>query len=178
MTRQKIEIKKIDNITARQVTFSKRRRGLFKKAQELSTLCDAELALVVFSSTGKLYEYSSSSMQQILERHSFHSENPERLISQPSLDELERYASLSKQLEQKTRDMRQMKGEELEELNLDELKRLEKLVETGLSRVMAKKDDKIMKEINTRKRKEIQLLETNRQLRQVTINCYRFIYLF
>ena len=60
MTRQKIEIKKIDNITSRQVTFSKRRRGLFKKAQELSTLCDAEMALIVFSSTGKLYEYASS----------------------------------------------------------------------------------------------------------------------
>lgn len=60
MTRQKIEIKKIDNPTARQVTFSKRRRGLFKKAQELSTLCDAEVALIVFSTTGKLFEYSSS----------------------------------------------------------------------------------------------------------------------
>ncbi|RVW97554.1 MADS-box protein SVP [Vitis vinifera] len=39
----------------------KRRRGLFKKAQELSTLCDAEIALIVFSAAGKLFEYSSSS---------------------------------------------------------------------------------------------------------------------
>ncbi|KAK4401826.1 MADS-box protein JOINTLESS [Sesamum angolense] len=60
MVRQKIQIKKIDNLTARQVTFSKRRRGLFKKAQELSTLCDAEIALIVFSATGKLFDYSSS----------------------------------------------------------------------------------------------------------------------
>ncbi|WRX14674.1 Transcription factor [Theobroma cacao] len=60
MTRQKIQIKKIDNTAARQVTFSKRRRGLFKKAHELSTLCDAEIALVVFSATGKLFEYSST----------------------------------------------------------------------------------------------------------------------
>ena len=60
MVRQRIEIKKIANVTARQVTFSKRRRGLFKKAQELTTLCDAEIALIVFSATGKLYEYSSS----------------------------------------------------------------------------------------------------------------------
>lgn len=60
MVRQKIQIKKIDNLTARQVTFSKRRRGLFKKAQELSTLCDAEVALIVFSATGKLFEFSSS----------------------------------------------------------------------------------------------------------------------
>lgn len=60
MTRQKIEIKKIVNPSARQVTFSKRRRGLFKKAQELSTLCDAEIAVIVFSTTGKLFEYCSS----------------------------------------------------------------------------------------------------------------------
>jgi len=60
MTRRKIQIKKIESTTARQVTFSKRRRGLFKKALELSTLCDAELALIVFSSTGKLFDYASS----------------------------------------------------------------------------------------------------------------------
>lgn len=60
MVRQKIEIKRIDNLTARQVTFSKRRRGLFKKAQELSTLCGAELGLMVFSATGKLFSFSSS----------------------------------------------------------------------------------------------------------------------
>lgn len=60
MAREKIQIKKIDNSTARQVTFSKRRRGLFKKAEELSVLCDADVALIIFSSTGKLFEYSSS----------------------------------------------------------------------------------------------------------------------
>lgn len=60
MKRTKIKIKKIDNITARQVTFSKRRRGLFKKAQELSVLCDAEVGLIVFSATGKLFDYGSS----------------------------------------------------------------------------------------------------------------------
>ena len=60
MVRQRIQIKKIDNVTARQVSFSKRRRGLIKKAQELSTLCDAEIGLIVFSSTGKLFDYSSS----------------------------------------------------------------------------------------------------------------------
>lgn len=60
MTRKKIKIKKIDNIAARQVTFSKRRRGLFKKAEELAVLCDADVALIVFSSTGKLFDFASS----------------------------------------------------------------------------------------------------------------------
>ncbi|CAA6664353.1 unnamed protein product [Spirodela intermedia] len=60
MARGKIKIRKIDNKTARQVTFSKRRRGLFKKAKELAILCDAEVGLIIFSSNGKLFEYSSN----------------------------------------------------------------------------------------------------------------------
>lgn len=60
MVRGKTELKRIENVTNRQVTFSKRRSGLLKKAFELSVLCDAEVALVVFSSTGKLCEFSSS----------------------------------------------------------------------------------------------------------------------
>uniref|UniRef100_A0A804R0C0 MADS-box domain-containing protein n=1 Tax=Zea mays TaxID=4577 RepID=A0A804R0C0_MAIZE len=58
--RGKIEIKRIENTTNRQVTFSKRRNGPLKKAYELSVLCDAEVALVVFSSRGCLYEYANN----------------------------------------------------------------------------------------------------------------------
>ena len=46
--------------SSRQVRFSKRRAGLFKKAFELSLLCDADVALLVFSPAGKLYEYASA----------------------------------------------------------------------------------------------------------------------
>ncbi|CAN1332771.1 Agamous-like MADS-box protein AGL14 [Linum perenne] len=53
-------MKRIENATSRQVTFSKRRNGLLKKAFELSVLCDAEVALIIFSPRGKLYEFSSS----------------------------------------------------------------------------------------------------------------------
>ena len=60
MGRGKIEIKKIENLNSRQVTFSKRRNGLLKKARELSVLCDAEVAVIIFSSTGKLYEFSNT----------------------------------------------------------------------------------------------------------------------
>ncbi|KAI3869703.1 hypothetical protein MKX03_011900 [Papaver bracteatum] len=69
MGRGKIEIKRIENATSRQVTFSKRRAGLLKKAQELSVLCDAEVALIIFSSTGKLFEFSSSGMKRTLSRY-------------------------------------------------------------------------------------------------------------
>ena len=60
MGRGKIEIKRIENTTNRQVTFCKRRNGLLKKAYELSVLCDAEIALIVFSNRGRLYEYANS----------------------------------------------------------------------------------------------------------------------
>lgn len=60
MGRGKIEIKRIENATSRQVTFSKRRVGLLKKARELSILCDAEVALIIFSTSGKLYEFASA----------------------------------------------------------------------------------------------------------------------
>jgi hypothetical protein len=59
MVRGKTQMKRIENPTSRQVTFSKRRNGLLKKAFELSVLCDAEVALVVFSPRGKLYEFAS-----------------------------------------------------------------------------------------------------------------------
>lgn len=61
MGRGRVELKKIENKINRQVTFTKRRNGLLKKAYELSILCDAEVALIIFSTRGKLYEFSSSS---------------------------------------------------------------------------------------------------------------------
>ncbi|KAG6526867.1 hypothetical protein ZIOFF_016870 [Zingiber officinale] len=60
MGRGKIEIKLIENTTNRQVTFCKRRNDLLKKAYELSVLCEAEVALIVFSSCGRLYEYATN----------------------------------------------------------------------------------------------------------------------
>uniref|UniRef100_M8BN15 MADS-box transcription factor 57 n=1 Tax=Aegilops tauschii TaxID=37682 RepID=M8BN15_AEGTA len=69
MGRGKIVIRRIDNSTNRQVTFSKRRGGLLKKAKELSILCDAEVGLVVFSSTGRLHEFSSTNMKAVIDRY-------------------------------------------------------------------------------------------------------------
>ncbi|XVE93622.1 hypothetical protein REPUB_Repub01dG0209900 [Reevesia pubescens] len=168
MTRQKIQIKKIDNTAARQVTFSKRRRGLFKKALELSTLCDADIALIVFSATGKLFEYSSTSTGQVIERRN-QSERFGRLDPIPSLElqlESSTYAMLSKELAEKTRQLRQLRGEELQDLDLEELKHLEKLLEGGLSRITETKDEQFLKEISTLKRKGAELMEENQQLKQ------------
>ncbi|THU46447.1 hypothetical protein C4D60_Mb09t05040 [Musa balbisiana] len=62
MGRGRTEIKRIENPIQRQSTFYKRRDGLFKKARELSVLCDADLLLLLFSSSGKLYQYHSPSV--------------------------------------------------------------------------------------------------------------------
>ncbi|KAL9267903.1 MADS-box transcription factor 29-like protein [Drosera capensis] len=59
MGRRKVEMKRIEDKSSRQVTFSKRRGGLMKKAKELSVLCDVQIAVVVFSSSGRLYEFCS-----------------------------------------------------------------------------------------------------------------------
>ncbi|XBI67699.1 MADS-box transcription factor 51-like isoform X1 [Triticum urartu] len=67
--RGRVELRRIEDRTSRQVRFSKRRAGLFKKAFELSLLCDAEVALLVFSPAGKLYEYASSSIEGTYDRY-------------------------------------------------------------------------------------------------------------
>ncbi|KAF9591585.1 hypothetical protein IFM89_004639 [Coptis chinensis] len=60
MGRGRVQLKRIENKINRQVTFSKRRSGLLKKAHEISVLCDADVALIVFSVKGKLSEYSTN----------------------------------------------------------------------------------------------------------------------
>lgn len=61
MGRGKIEIKRIENSSNRQVTYSKRRNGIIKKAKEITVLCDAKVSLIIYSSSGKMVEYCSPS---------------------------------------------------------------------------------------------------------------------
>ncbi|RCV10121.1 hypothetical protein SETIT_2G086800v2 [Setaria italica] len=66
--RQKIEIKPIENDQARQVCFSKRRQGLFKKASELSILCGAMVGTVVFSAIGRAFSFGHPSFDEVVNR--------------------------------------------------------------------------------------------------------------
>nr|GEU51239.1 floral homeotic protein PMADS 2-like [Tanacetum cinerariifolium] len=59
MGRGKIEIKRIENTSNRQVTYSKRKNGIIKKAKEITVLCDANVSLVIYGSSGKMYDYCS-----------------------------------------------------------------------------------------------------------------------
>ncbi|KAM7516898.1 hypothetical protein LguiA_006481 [Lonicera macranthoides] len=168
MAREKIKIRKIDNITARQVTFSKRRRGLLKKAEELAVLCDAEVALIIFSATGKLYEYASSSMDDILGKYKLHPNNVGK-FDEPSLVlqlESSDHHRLSKEVSDKSHQLRQMRGEALEGLNVEELQQLEKVLEKGLSRVLEIKGERITSEISRLQTKCGMLAEENKALNQ------------
>ncbi|CAG9461635.1 unnamed protein product [Pedinophyceae sp. YPF-701] len=66
MGRKKIRIEKIPDERNRQVTFTKRKNGLMKKAMELSVLCDCEIALIVFNQHGKLFLYHSHEVERTL----------------------------------------------------------------------------------------------------------------
>nr|TKW20272.1 hypothetical protein SEVIR_4G075400v2 [Setaria viridis] len=145
------EIRRIENAAARQVTFSKRRRGLFKKAEELAVLCDADVALIVFSATGKLSQFASSSMNDIIDKYSTHSKNLGKSNQQPPIDlnvEQSKYSGLNEQLAEASRGLRQMRGEELEGLSVDELHQMERKLEAGLHRVLSTKDQLFMEQIN------------------------------
>ncbi|CAJ1974015.1 unnamed protein product [Sphenostylis stenocarpa] len=168
MTRAKIKIKRIDNITARQVTFSKRRRGLFKKAEELSVLCDADVGLIVFSSTGKLFDYSSSSMNDIITKYNTHSHGISKL-ERPSLElqlEASNSAKMSKEIADRTQELSWMKGDDLQGLGLNELQQLEKTLESGLDRVIQIKEKQIMGQISELQKKGILLEEENKHLKK------------
>ncbi|XP_051146719.1 MADS-box protein AGL24-like isoform X2 [Andrographis paniculata] len=172
MVRQKIQIKKIDNLTARQVTFSKRRRGLFKKAQELSTLCDADIALIVFSATGKLFDYSSSSMKQLVQRHKQQADKSNRVGKQIQTRSNHSHATVCKELSDLTLELKQLMGEDLQGLGLNELTRVERMVEAGLARVGKTKNDKLLNEISKLKMRESDLIEENSRLKlQHQVEC-------
>uniref|UniRef100_A0A0E0NKJ1 MADS-box transcription factor n=1 Tax=Oryza rufipogon TaxID=4529 RepID=A0A0E0NKJ1_ORYRU len=144
MGRGKIVIRRIDNSTSRQVTFSKRRNGLLKKAKELSILCDAEVGLVVFSSTGRLYEFSSTNMKTVIDRYT---NAKEELLGGNATSEIKREAaSLRQQLHNLQESHKQLMGEELSGLGVRDLQGLENRLEINLRNIRMRKGSLIHQE--------------------------------
>uniref|UniRef100_A0A0D9YU32 MADS-box domain-containing protein n=1 Tax=Oryza glumipatula TaxID=40148 RepID=A0A0D9YU32_9ORYZ len=161
MGRGKIVIRRIDNSTSRQVTFSKRRNGIFKKAKELAILCDAEVGLMIFSSTGRLYEYSSTSMKSVIDRYG-KSKDEQQAVANPN-SELKGGSKLETTTAQLARKS-SLTGEDLSGLNVKELQSLENQLEISLRSVRTKKDHVLIDEIHELNRKGSLVHQENMEL--------------
>lgn len=140
MGRGKVELKKIENTTSRQVTFSKRRMGLLKKANELAILCDAQVGVIVFSGSGKMYEYSSPPWRiaNIFDRYlkAPSTRFDEMDIQQKIIHEMTRMKDESNRLKI---IMRQYMGEDLGSLTLQDVSNLEQQIDFSLYKVRLRK---------------------------------------
>ncbi|CAF2149270.1 hypothetical protein BRARA_A01304 [Brassica rapa] len=168
MVRGKTEMKRIENATSRQVTFSKRRNGLLKKAFELSVLCDAEVALIIFSPSSKLYEFSSSGIAKTIERY-------QRRVKETGVnhkrDDNSQQArgetyGLTKKIEQLEISKRKLLGEGIDACSIEELQQLENQLERGLTRIRAKKYQLLREEIEKLKEEERNLIKENKELKE------------
>nr|AHM92064.1 MADS-box protein 4 [Phyllostachys edulis] len=141
MGRGKIEIKRIENSTNRQVTFSKRRTGVFKKTREIGVLCDAQVGVVIFSSVGKLYDYCSpkTTLPKILEKYQT---NSGKILWD------EKHKSLSAEIDRVKKEndnmqieLRHLKGEDLNSLQPMELIAIEEALQNGQTNLRDKQMD-------------------------------------
>ncbi|XP_048317888.1 agamous-like MADS-box protein MADS4 [Ziziphus jujuba] len=178
MGRGRVELKRIENKINRQVTFAKRRNGLLKKAYELSVLCDAEVALIIFSNRGKLYEFcSSSSMLKTLERYQKCNYGaPETNVSAREALELssqQEYLKLKARYEALYRNQRNLLGEDLGPLNSKELESLERQLDMSLKQIRSTRTQFMLDQLSDLQRKEHLLNEANKTLKQRLVEGYQ-----
>nr|AIN39809.1 hypothetical protein [Zoysia matrella] len=169
MVRGKTEMKRIENATSRLVTFSKRRNGLLKKAFELSVLCDAEVALIVFSPRGKLYEFASAaSIQKTIDRYKAYTrEVVTNKAAQLDTQQVKADAlTLANKLEALEKCKRKFLGENLEQCTVEELHSLEVKLEKSLHIIRGKKTQLLEQQLSKLKEKERALLKDNKELHE------------
>jgi len=160
MGRRKVEIKRIENKSSLQVTFSKRRNGLIEKARQLSVLCDSSVAVLVVSASGKLYDSSSGdSMTKIIERYEVR--HADELKTLELAEQTRNYLPHKELLE--------LVQSNLEEPNVgnasvDSLISVEDQLETALSVTRARKTELMMECVKTLQEKEKLLIEENQVL--------------
>ncbi|KAG5240218.1 MADS-box protein [Salix suchowensis] len=169
MGRGKVELKRIENKINRQVTFAKRRNGLLKKAYELSVLCDAEVALIIFSNRGKLFEFcSSSNMAKTIEKYQTFSFGALEVnqSEEETQNNYQEYLKLKAGVDELQRSQRNLLGEDLGNLGTDELDQLENQLDSSLKHIRCRKTQFILDQLSELQRKEELLLETNNALKR------------
>nr|XP_008346683.3 MADS-box transcription factor 23-like isoform X2 [Malus domestica] len=171
MGRGKVELKRIDNPTSRHVTFSKRRNGLLKKAFELSILCDAEVAVIVFSHSGKAYEFASHDINRTIAMYRREVGLPEPNNSTFRRARTMEYwrnetEELRRSIQNLEMRLKHLAGEELSTLGMQELKQLERQLKTGVERIRSKSRQIISENVNLLKRKHKELREENKRLQK------------
>lgn len=171
MVRGKVEMKRIENSTSRQVTFSKRRNGLLKKAYELSVLCDAEVAFIVFSQKGRLFEFASSNMQKIIERYRERARETTMVDYRTDLEQHMEHlkhetANMAKKIEILEVSKRKIMGQGLGSCSMDELHDIDRQLQRSLKNIRARKAQLFNDEIEHLKARERLLLQQNASLRE------------
>lgn len=169
MGRGKIEIKKIQNKTTRQVTFSKRRTGLLKKTHELSVLCEAQVGLIIFSSTGKLSQYCSDStrMDQIIERYErstgkrIMAEHDDHQIHPRELEMFHDMAMMRQESLRLELGIQRYLGDDMKCLQFDDLTKIEHELEISLAKVRNRQNELIQQQMENLRRKERLLQDEN-----------------
>ncbi|XP_057512353.1 MADS-box transcription factor 23-like [Actinidia eriantha] len=170
MGRGKIEIKRIENANNRQVTFSKRRGGLVKKAKELAILCDAEVALIIFSSSGRLYEFSNAGMRQTLTRYNkcIDPSEPTIVEHREERRETTEVDILKEEIANLKVKQMQLLGKDLTGLSMNDLQHLEDQLNGGLLTVKDKKEQLLVDQLQKSRLKEhLATLENETLRRQV-----------
>ncbi|PVH35840.1 hypothetical protein PAHAL_7G290300 [Panicum hallii] len=160
MGRGKVELKKIENPTNRQVTFSKRRMGLFKKANELAILCDAQIGVIIFSGSGRMYEYSSSPWRiaNIFDRYlkAPSTRFEEMDIQQKIIQEMTRMKDERNRLRI---IMGQYMGEDLASFSVEDLSNLEQQMEFSLYKVRLRKQELLDQQLLEMRHREMHMSE-------------------
>ncbi|KAL1203856.1 MADS-box protein AGL42 [Cardamine amara subsp. amara] len=172
MVRGKIEMKKIENATSRQVTFSKRRNGLLKKAYELSVLCDAQVSLIIFSQRGRLYEFSSSDIHNTIERYRKFTKDHKtsKHDSEIYIQQLKQEAShMITKIDLLEFHKRKLLGQGLTSCSIEEVQEIDSQLQSSLVKVRARKAQLFKEQLEKLKAKEKQLLDENAKLHQKNV---------
>ncbi|XP_009785850.1 MADS-box protein FBP24 [Nicotiana tabacum] len=167
MGRGKIEVKRIENKTSRQVTFSKRRAGLLKKTHELSVLCDAQIGLIIFSTKGKLFEYSSQphSMSEIISRY-LQTTGASIPVQDNRVELYDEITKMKRDTLNLQLSLQKYKGDDLSSAQYEELNELEKQLEFAVNKVRARKHELMLQQMENLRRTEKMLEKDNQEMYQ------------